>query len=131
MNRYALLACVVVAAGLGACASGGPSVEAAPAASPSQLRRPEACPRCGGKDILPIIYGLLAEPGQQQVRDGKAVSGGCIISPDNPDWACRRCDHQWYDPEDPYRKAVFEALEREVQELHDRLRAAEKPPNKA
>lgn len=130
MNRYALLAFVVSVAGLGACASSRPSVEAVQPAPPSEVRRPEACPRCGGKDVLPIIYGRLAEPSRQRVRDGKAVFGGCIILPGNPDWACRTCDHQWFDAEDPHRRAVLEALEREMQELHDRFRAAEKPPDK-
>ena len=116
--------------GAGACVSREPTADIAQAAPGSQLRQPEACPRCGGTHILPILYGLLAEPGEQRVRDGKAVSGGCEISREHPDWSCQTCAHRWYDATDPYRKAWWDAHDRELQEIMERFKAGGRLPNK-
>lgn len=129
MKRPTLLACVVTGLSMPACVGSERSDNVMQVASVSQLRRPAACPCCGGEDILPIIFGRLAPSSQREVDGGGAVAGGCTISPDSPDWACRRCGHRWFDAEDPHRKALWAALDREAQELEDRHRSAKKPPN--
>jgi hypothetical protein len=47
-----------------------------------------SCPQCGGV-VTPIIYGL---PTQQDIEDPGFYSGGCIILPENPEWACLECE---------------------------------------
>lgn len=46
------------------------------------------CPECGGVAV-PIIYGL---PTAEDFNDPTFYSGGCIIMPDQPNWACPDCE---------------------------------------
>lgn len=46
-----------------------------------------ACPTCG-QQALPITYGL---PLEEDLNDPNFYSGGCIITEDQPNWACREC----------------------------------------
>jgi hypothetical protein len=46
------------------------------------------CPRCGNP-ALSITYGL---PTEEDFNDPSFYSGGCIIMPDQPDWACPDCE---------------------------------------
>lgn len=53
------------------------------------------CPECGGKEVLPILYGMPpAEIGEAAER-GQVVLGGCVITGDDPNWRCAVCGHQW------------------------------------
>jgi O-acetyl-ADP-ribose deacetylase (regulator of RNase III) len=47
-----------------------------------------ACPQCGNP-ALPITYGL---PSGRDFMNPNFYSGGCIVSDENPDWACRACE---------------------------------------
>ena len=47
------------------------------------------CPACGSQGSR-IQYGLPAGPPGPGV-----VLGGCIISPDNPDFLCETCRASW------------------------------------
>jgi hypothetical protein len=58
-----------------------------------RLPEPKACPRCGSRDFVPIVYGLLSEEGMAEARAGKFVCGGCML--DDPRWYCRGCNHRW------------------------------------
>ena len=51
---------------------------------------PEACPRCGSTDFVPILYGLV-EPLEGARRD--FVLGGCIWREER--WCCRACLRRW------------------------------------
>jgi hypothetical protein len=53
-----------------------------------------------------------------------------MIDRENPDWHCKSCRFEWYDADDPQRKAVWDAFEREMQEIYDRADVKQKPPNK-
>ena len=46
------------------------------------------CPNCG-QPALPIVYGL---PREEDVNDPNFYSGGCIIMPNQPNWACAECE---------------------------------------
>jgi hypothetical protein len=96
----------------------------------SGIRRPTSCPRCQSRDVVTIVYGRLAPEGQQRVRDGLIVSGGCMVDRENPDWHCKSCRYEWYEADDPHRRAAWDAFDREMQELIDQSEAKRKPPNK-
>lgn len=52
------------------------------------------CPRCGGKDTAPIMYGMPAfdDELEQALADYKMVLGGCCINDANPKYHCFHCD---------------------------------------
>ncbi len=48
------------------------------------------CP-FGHKDkIIPIAYGLLSNKGCRKVKNGKAYSGGCMVTECSPKWYCKK-----------------------------------------
>jgi hypothetical protein len=53
------------------------------------------CPECGAEG-MPIIYGM---PGPELFDDeaaGQVVLGGCEVSEENPNWACKGpVQHCW------------------------------------
>jgi hypothetical protein len=54
-----------------------------------------SCPRCESEKVVRIEYG---EPGFEMweaYEKGEIFLGGCAVSPDDPDWHCRACEHQW------------------------------------
>jgi len=53
-----------------------------------------------------------------------------MVDRENPDWHCNTCHHEWYDTNDPKRKAAWDAFDREMQTLYDWFDARQKPPNK-
>lgn len=46
------------------------------------------CPQCGNP-AMPITYG---PPSGHDFQEPNFYSGGCIVSDENPDWACRACE---------------------------------------
>ena len=60
-----------------------------------RLPDPEACPRCGSKEFVPIVYGLLDEKSMAEAKAGKIACGGCSFDLDGPHWCCKLCDHRW------------------------------------
>ena len=53
------------------------------------------CPRCGSRQVVPIVYGL---PGKQLAADadaGRVVLGGCRVSDGDPIRSCVACGHRW------------------------------------
>ena len=46
------------------------------------------CPKCS-KKALEITYGM---PTEELLEDPNFYSGGCIIGPGQPNWACRDCE---------------------------------------
>ena len=51
------------------------------------------CPKCGSKQIAPILYGMPAmnEEMQQRINEKKIYLGGCMISDRNPTYHCFKC----------------------------------------
>lgn len=57
------------------------------------------CPRCGLEKVLPILYGITTEKGQEAIRNGEYVSGGCMVGRAN--YACASCKQRFYVREAP------------------------------
>jgi hypothetical protein len=61
-----------------------------------KYRKPKKCPKCKStEDVILIQYGY---PSKRMIEDrecGKIILGGCIVSPENPDWYCKKCDYKW------------------------------------
>jgi len=79
--------------------------------NPDQIRKPDACPSCGGTNVKPIMYGLPSNEGLERAARGDFVLGGCVVRHDRADWRCMDCDHAWYDPNDPARIRLDEMLD--------------------
>lgn len=58
------------------------------------LKKPNTCPKCGEKKVVPIIYGEPTYKAMILEHDGKAVLGGCCILIGGPLWQCIRCNAQ-------------------------------------
>ncbi len=52
------------------------------------------CPRCSGVGVH-LAYGLPTEEGRQAARRGEIVLAGCYVGPNDPEWRCKACRHQW------------------------------------
>jgi hypothetical protein len=50
-----------------------------------------SCPRCGAADVRPILYGFPSSEAIDAADRGELVLGGCVVSEDDPDIACRAC----------------------------------------
>ena len=49
------------------------------------------CPNCGSRKVVPIVYGYPAEETvQRQFRD-EVELGGCVVTGDDPERACKDC----------------------------------------
>ena len=59
---------------------------------PMKISARPACPVCGAREPLEIVYGLLAGPFDWLERD-HAVMGGCMVEDER--WQCERCEHVW------------------------------------
>ena len=68
-----------------------------------ELRRPKNCPRCGSSKFVEILYGRPTQEAMDEVDRGEIVLGGCFLMPDQADWECTTCGHQWFDADDPAR----------------------------
>lgn len=75
------------------------------------LRKPDHCPRCGSVRLVPIRYGLPAPETRALAASGAVQLGGCVSTWESPDWTCRACGHEWFDPTDPARLLMFHRME--------------------
>lgn len=57
----------------------------------ARKRKPK-CPLCGGKDIIPVGYGLPDREAVERLA-GKVYFWGCIVPPYPPKWYCKGCKH--------------------------------------
>ncbi|QIS11170.1 hypothetical protein [Nocardia arthritidis] len=48
------------------------------------------CPQCG-MAMTPIEYGKATYAAYESAERGEIILGGCVVSPDSPDWGCRMC----------------------------------------
>lgn len=62
----------------------------------------DPCPRCGSEKVLPILYGITTQKGQEAIRNGEYVSGGCMVGRAN--YACASCEQRFYVREAPANK---------------------------
>jgi hypothetical protein len=58
-------------------------------------KEPE-CPVCHQSDeVIPIVYGLPGYELAQKSEQGRIRLGGCMVTPDDPHWYCKRDDFEW------------------------------------
>jgi len=51
-----------------------------------------ACPSCGRRSVVPVVFGMPAGDLMEAGRRGDVVIGGCVILPGlDPTVACTRC----------------------------------------
>lgn len=53
------------------------------------------CPQCGAHDVVEIVYGLPTDKLTEAAQRGEVVLGGCIVTDNDPRWACKSCNHKW------------------------------------
>jgi len=53
------------------------------------------CPHCGSDKTATILYGMPAPDGMDRAERGEIVLGGCVVSDDDPQLACRDCGSLW------------------------------------
>ena len=59
----------------------------------SQKETNPLCPICNlNKDVIPIIYGLPDNELFKEGENGKVKLGGCIITDNDPQWYCKKCE---------------------------------------
>ncbi|MCX7720652.1 MAG: hypothetical protein N2Z64_05145 [Dictyoglomus thermophilum] len=55
------------------------------------------CPKCGSKNVIPIIYGYPTSEAFEKEKRGEIILGGCVIEYDSPNWYCKECGYKWLD----------------------------------
>ncbi len=53
------------------------------------------CPECGTDQVVPMVFGLPGPELAEEAQRGEVELGGCSITGDDPEWACRECGHRW------------------------------------
>jgi hypothetical protein len=54
-----------------------------------------ACPKCGSRDVLPIVYELPGPDLTEESITGTVALGGGAMSAEAPDHVCQHCGHEW------------------------------------
>lgn len=61
------------------------------------ISRPHKCPRCGG-EVCDILYGeptATWEEDYLKETGHRAILGGCIITDDDPNYECAKCEQKF------------------------------------
>lgn len=53
------------------------------------------CPKCESKEVIPIAYGYPTEELLERAGRDEVTIGGCCIAPDQPEWYCKVCEHEF------------------------------------
>ncbi len=58
-----------------------------------RIEKPSKCPICGYSPIAEIMYGYIKMNDylRRELDEGSIVLGGCVITDDDPFWACADC----------------------------------------
>ena len=60
-----------------------------------QRKSPEACPKCGSLEIVPIMYSLPGPEAMFAAAQGKIILGGCLVTNGYPQKQCQACGAQF------------------------------------
>lgn len=55
------------------------------------------CPACGSRNTARIQYGLPDEELFRKMNNKTVILGGCIITPESPDYYCNSCQQEFRD----------------------------------
>ena len=66
----------------------------------SRVKKPRTCLECGSKRIAKILYGMPAfsDELERDIKSGKIVLGGCVITDEDPIWQCVDCGKSYFKP---------------------------------
>ena len=84
--------------------------------SRKKLRRvvkTKPCPKCGSRDVVPILYGYPMPEAMDAAENGLIALGGCCVGEDDPRKHCNACGEDFDRPR-----------------LRARRGSAEKPPRR-
>jgi ribosomal protein S27AE len=61
--------------------------------------KPHECPQCGNSPVATILYGFPSSTGKLEkgLKEGRIALGGCIVSTEDPTWACGKCGLKMYE----------------------------------
>jgi len=59
------------------------------------MREVPHCPTCGSSNTREIVYGLPGPDATDASRRDEIVLGGCVVTPESPEWRCNDCQHEW------------------------------------
>jgi rubrerythrin len=72
--------------------------------SEAQLEK-RICPKCRKSVVpVPIAYGYPSPDLFEDADAGRVQLGGCVISGDDPQWACPACEAPHFEDEDHERR---------------------------
>ena len=52
------------------------------------------CLQCKSKNVIPIVYGLIDDFGQNEDECDYEL-GGCEVTDNDPNHSCKDCGHKW------------------------------------
>lgn len=53
------------------------------------------CPKCNGKSVVSILYGMPTPEALKKAERGEVKLGGCVIEADSPNFSCKSCGYKW------------------------------------
>lgn len=62
--------------------------------------QPEQCPVCGHQPMARISYGMPLTTNDEDLKMGRRILGGCVISDFDPKWHCVQCKTDFYSEAD-------------------------------
>lgn len=57
----------------------------------SESKSKPACPKCGGQETIPILYGYPSPATLRKWKRKEVELGGCCIGNNDPQWYCKNC----------------------------------------
>lgn len=61
----------------------------------ARTRRIPACPECGGKEIIPMLHGVITAAQQRAIDAGKAIHADREEWEGLSEWFCKTCRCDW------------------------------------
>jgi hypothetical protein len=53
------------------------------------------CPSCDTDNVVPIVYGYPDPETMESSERGELSLGGCCVTENDPEWHCKKCEHEW------------------------------------
>jgi len=60
------------------------------------------CPQCSSSNVAEIFWGFPGNMDEikEDLRNGRIILGGCVVTDHDPKLQCNVCHHRWGDRED-------------------------------
>jgi len=78
---------------------------------PLPVPDPPECPQCA-TPAVPLVRGLSTRGAREAMEEGLLAqrAGGCQVRPDDPNWKCLACGHEWRDEDRARLKAILKQI---------------------